>query len=236
MKHYKSLFMVCLFVAGVYLLADKPWKEKPASDWTIEDVRTILNDSPWVKVDSVGVFGDQRGQRDFSRMGGRASGGGRGGGGGGSGVSDSEDNQATRKLYWLQVTWVSDPIRKAYARAGQLAGQGWNETGQNPEILQFYIQGDGLNQLIYPGDQSIKELSYLKTRKHKQVSPLQVVFREPFDREPLAVLAFPASIDGVPTVTAEDKEVEAQIQLGDGRLKVKFKLRDMIVDGVLMIQ
>jgi len=40
------LFSTC---AVLLLAADPPWKAKPVADWTVEDARQILTDSPWAK-------------------------------------------------------------------------------------------------------------------------------------------------------------------------------------------
>jgi len=231
----RTLCVLALFMLnGLFLYAGKPWKDKSFTEWTAKEVQQVLFDSPWIKKDSVGIWAGRRTSQVPSSMGGRRSGGGRGGGSGGS-SSGAGDEQVIRQLYWLQLTWVSEPIRQAYARASELAGQSPSPLQRNPEILQFFVQGEGLSRLVYAGDESVLKLSYLKPRKRDPVSPIQVVFREPFEPEPLILVAFPAEIDGKPTVTLEDKDVEVVIQLGQGKLKAKFKLKDMVIDGKLVL-
>jgi hypothetical protein len=49
------------------------------------------------------------------------------------------------------------------------------------------------------------------------------------------MILFPVQIDGKPTIDPREKEVEVQIQLGEGRLKAKFKLSEMMVNNQLLI-
>src|SRR5271168_3176647 len=50
--------MVCVVgVSGILLLAAVPsWMNKPIADWTEEDARQILSDSPWAKTITAGII------------------------------------------------------------------------------------------------------------------------------------------------------------------------------------
>lgn len=98
----KHLWPVCLIPASILLFAagDQPWKDKKVAEWTEEDSKQVLTDSPWAKT-AYPVINANSGRRGMNngrggnggngRQGGRGTGinlgglgipiGGRGGGG-----------------------------------------------------------------------------------------------------------------------------------------------------------
>src|ERR1051326_4608691 len=111
-------------------LAGDPWKQKKAEEWKEEEVRRILNDSPWSRPYEIPVLP--------SPMMGQASGGGNdmtnnaaigatgGGGGGGRGRSRGNninpDTQPGRQIVYLAQWYSSRTLRAAQIRAAELAG------------------------------------------------------------------------------------------------------------------
>ena len=62
-----------------------------------------------------------------------------------------------------------------------------------------------------------------------------VVFSKDYPRIPEVSLVFPAHSEGAPSITAEDEEATLVMPLGAHAITARFKLRDMIVRGQLML-
>src|SRR5580704_10668158 len=45
----RTLILCALPLAAVLIAADSSWKDKPVSQWTADDGKQVLTDSPWVK-------------------------------------------------------------------------------------------------------------------------------------------------------------------------------------------
>ena len=141
----------------------------------------------------------------------------------------------------IQLTWVSYPVLQALARLKQIMqGLSEEETMQSiappsAETIQITLRGRILAQLIQPDDEEIEEKTYLKKGKNQKVPVASVTFPESFYRSPLIILQFPKQMGRTPLLTLKDKKVELVVQVGKRKIKHKFKLKDMVVNGVLMI-
>jgi hypothetical protein len=62
-----------------------------------------------------------------------------------------------------------------------------------------------------------------------------VVFSKDYPRIPEVTLVFPAQTDGAPSITAADEEATLLLPLPGHAITARFKLRDMIVRGQLML-
>ena len=149
MKKTAGLAILLAFVAMLTVLAKDFWAEKPFTDWNEKEVRRILSDSPWGKIEHVPLPESERNPGETggrvgsispsvaTPAGGRTEGGGTGGGGeargggsqsgpgvpatapGGYGGETGSANQSTP----FQVTWFSSiKVRQAMGRLGQLQG------------------------------------------------------------------------------------------------------------------
>ncbi len=219
-------------VLAVPVLAKKPWLEKPASQWSEAEANKVLTDSPWVKKETVGVFLDSKARQknygDLVRAGSR-------GAGTAYGASTSEDQQVQQKLFWIQFTWVAQPVRAAYQRLAQLEGRPAPPQQADPGVIQFFARGEGLPFLTNRDDPHIRK-THLKTKTGATVPVQAVLYDENFERNPMLVLLFPSRVDGEPTLSADDKQVQLVLQLGeDKQLKATFKLKDMVIDGELAL-
>ena len=137
--------------------------------------------------------------------------------------------------------WVAAPVREAHIRLDQFKGHMRDEkywrpaVRGNPEIIQLTVAGAALAQLLRADDPRLRSATYLKTKRGTQVSVQDVVFSKDYPRIPEVTLVFPAHTDGAPSITAVDEEATLVLPLGAHAITARFKLRDMIVRGQLML-
>ncbi len=248
----KRFSVICLVLAGLLtslLLAKKKfWEEKPFTEWTEKNIAKLLTDSPWGKQETVTVLGYGQTDRTYSQRGGSV-GGGRGGapsggsdsgapsGGGGGG---QRSRQMPAGYQRVDITWMSYPVVQAMARQRQIS-EGLSEeevmglVPQSDDTIEILLRGRVLGRLIQPNDEEIEEKTYLKKRNGEQISVSAVSFSENFRFNPWILLIFPKRVGTKPTLTLADKEVRLVVQIGNRKFKPKFKLKKMVVHGVLMI-
>ena len=208
------------------------WEETPFTEWTPREATKVLSSSPWVQqvsvlvpaTDTAPVNADPTGTN--SRVGAGAP--------SGSGLPQ---HQRVR----LTVIWVAAPIREAHIRLDQFKGHMLDEkywrpaVRGNPEIIQLTVAGPALAQLLRADDPRLRSATILKTKGGKQVSAQDVIFSKDYPRISEVTLVFPAHTDGVRSITAEDEEATLVLPLGAHAITARFKLRDMIVRGQLML-
>ena len=249
----KKLFITCFILGGLltpFLLAKKKfWEEKPFTEWTEEEVTKLFQKSPWAKLET---FVDIRYSGQSRGAGGPGgSGGGLGTGGGQSGVElggtgqqggRSPTGRSGMPPVEVQFLWVSYPMLQGLARLSQIDEklsdeQVMRRVQPNQDTIEFYIRGRGLGMLVRPGEHAIEieEKSYLKKKNGEKIPISKITFGNNFLTNPLIILQFPKEVGGKPIITLDDKDVRLEVQLGKRRFKPKFKLKDMVVRGVLMI-
>ena len=141
----------------------------------------------------------------------------------------------------LTVMWVAAPIREGHIRLDQFKGHMRDEkywrpaVRGNPEIIQLTVAGAALAQSLRADDPRLGSATYLKTKRGKQVFARDVVFSKDYPRIPEVTLVFPAHTDGAPSITAADEEATLVMPLGSHVITARFRLRDMIVRGQLML-
>ena len=84
-------------------------------------------------------------------------------------------------------------------------------------------------------DPRLRSATYLKTKRGKQVPAQDVVFSKDYPRIPEVTLVFPAHTDGAPSITVADEDATLLMPLGAHTITVRFKLKDMMVRGQLML-
>ena len=172
--------------------------------------------------------------------GGGGGGGVPGGGGGGGGARGQQSSPLPAGYQRVEITWMSYPIVQAMARQRQIS-EGLSEeevmglVPQNEDTIQILLRGRVLGTLIHPSDEDIEEKTYLKKKNGEQISVSTVTFSENFRFNPWILLVFPKRVGTKPTLTLADKEVRLVVQVGNRKFKPKFKLKKMVVHGVLMI-
>jgi len=233
------------------------WVSKPPSEWTDKDLQKLITDSPWACLVSVtdprssggsmpsGGRGGRRGggggggtgidASDSSGMGGGDMGGGRGGGMGGS-------MQGAPPSIPVHVRWLSaKPIKIATIRARMGA-----EANTSPQAKEFVErrESDYVIAVIIPHMAPRREDSEHKgpdpslVERLKQSTTLTCKGRDvlrPGEVIPPSQsnIAYVFRFSKTPPITLEDKEVEFETRLGPWHIKHKFKLKEMVFDGML---
>jgi hypothetical protein len=237
--------------------AEQPWKGKPLAEWTEDDARQVLSNSPWAKLVTPkverseggrGGYGGRRGGIGMGgpRMGGGGIGGGRGGMGGGGGLGggagtgypggrssdpdmggDREPGDHTAPSA-VTVRWESAlPVREAQLKLHQ------ESVGADEPYYAITIVG--LPSRIANRDpqelrNGLLADTYLKAKGKKKIALADVKLLTRDDNAVLLLL-FPKSQE----ITTGEKEVEFSTRVSRMEIKQKFPLEDMTFDGKLQL-
>ncbi len=237
------LRMSWLLSAGVVVLiaADPTWKSKPMSDWTEQDARQVITDSPWARTVE-GVIGALQ-TEDERREGGNM---GLPKGIGYDGFSDDRPRpqrptspldvvkpespiSKTRPLIRLQLRWESAlPIQVGELKSHVVAPPTSADSGEG-YIMAVY----GIPNANVKGDprtlgEPLRSQAVLKREGKKDVKPSSV---EVFQREDglVIVYVFPLSAE----ITRKDQIVEFQARIGRVGVAQHFIVGDMEFQGKL---
>jgi hypothetical protein len=230
-----------LFTAAAFVLAaaDPSWKTKPVPEWTADDARQILSDSPWAKTVRASIIGLQT--EDQRREGGNM---GQEHGVGFDGISDDRPRaQIPRSLVeivkpersapsrsqflTLQIRWERAlPIRIAEIKAGVVEPPTLGDDGYTVAVY-------GVPASRAKGDpaslgEPLKKLAALKREGKQDVRPTTV---EVFEREDglVVVYQFPLSAE----ISKTDHRVEFDAQIGRVGVVQSFNLDEMRFQGNL---
>lgn len=228
--------------AGVLWASDEPWKDRDAAQWTEEDARQVITDSPWAKTVLPELV---RSANDGSRRGG---GGGRGGGigiggigiglpgiggvgrrGGGGypqpqgGGRPGDDSTAPN----LTVRWESAlPVQQAELKA-HIAG--------TPEIDEshYAIAIYGLPGRMANGDSksmadTLKKQAVIKREGKKDLKPTSVEVLRGEDG-PVILYLFPRSAE----IVKDDRRIEFDAQIDKLKFEQAFYTDEMLYHGKL---
>jgi len=233
---YRSLLLILPVTATLLMAIDASWKGKPIPNWTEQDARQILADSPWAKttVASLSRMQTEFERRDGGNMGQEE-------GVGYTGVDGRTKSQqaagffgsringtpnATRPIK-LQVVWESAlPVRAAELKAGVI----------EPPALE----GDGYRIAVYgvPGSYfkedpgklgaPLKKQASLRREGKDDVKPSSV---EVFQRDDglVVVYLFPLSAE----LTRKDGLIEFAARIGRIGLTQYFDAGEMLFQGRL---
>ena len=247
-RQFSGLIFIVLTFCYISVHAGEKdfWNTKPYTEWNEKEVETLLKRSPWSK--SVVIGTSTMGGREAASVGARGGGGfPRGGaigtedqeaGGGGGGRRGGGEAAPPMRPVEVLVTWYAQPVRQAMARSIALRNaesrkEEIDRLLNYPEMPYFNIlvigwrgetRGDGGE-----GVRKLKEETFLE-RKNKQKINLADIILPKGRGQPL-VLLFPKEVDGKPSVTLEDKEVTLRTRVGQSKIRVKFKLADMLIRG-----
>ena len=232
---------LCWIVAAAPLFAADPvWQSKPAAQWTEDDARQILTESPWVKETRATIT--RRLTEDQLREGGQM---GQPTGVGNEGVDPkgsgpkvspnifSGAGGADRSLrslpqgITLRLRWESAlPVQLAELKSHEgdpptLAGDGYR-------IAVYGIPGPDFKEDPKRLGEPLKNLAALKRQGKKDVKPISVeVFRG--EDGLVAVYLFPLSAE----ITKKDGQVQFEAQIGRIVVVQNFVLGQMEFMGKL---
>lgn len=219
-------------LAGVTLGEDF-WVKKDYKEWTAEEVKKLLTNSPWSKDVMVTAPGEG-GRRGPAANGIDVENPGAGRRRGGA-AGDAEANNASANLeISLNVSWRSAlPLRKAIIRSrmgdsSEVPANAQQLLATEPQDYIVVVSGipARLAQLIQNPD--LLNRSSLKIGRRDPVPPEKVDFQTRVQSVD-AYFAFPRT----KPIMLEDKEVEVDLKLGTMEAKRKFSLKDLVYNGKL---
>lgn len=196
--------------------ADPSWKGKAVSDWTEQDARQILTDSPWAKSVTAGLTRIQT--EDERREGGDM--------GQPHGVGVDGMKRAPGFVR-LAVRWETAlPIRIAELKAREIEPP--TVEGDGYKIAVYGIPSAFLNGDPLALGNPLKKLAAIKREGKKDVRPSSV---EVFQRSDgvVVVYLFPLSTE----ISRKDTSVDFEAVIGRIVLKQSFDLAEMHFQGRL---
>ena len=236
MQRIVFLCLAGLLVAGAALGEDF-WDKKEYMQWTDEEVKKVMTNSPWAKDVTVTAPASAlgRGQRPAAPAetdtdtggGGRGGRGGRGGGGGGGGGRGEA-------LLTLNMSWRSAlPLRKALVRSrlgvgAAIPAEAQQLIDKGTEEYVLIVSGVPTGMARAANNQIVLSKSTLRFGKKPPVAPKGVDF-QPRTQSVDIVFVFAKTQPGV----VDDKEVEVILKLDTVEVKRKFNLKDMVYNGML---
>jgi hypothetical protein len=240
MRRTALLGLAGLLFAGITLGEDF-WIKRDYLQWTGEEVKKMLTNSPWAKDVTVPMSMGRGGrgaapstdgsdeETSAEPRGGR--GGGRGGGGqrGGGGTGAPNVPQVALAISWRSAL----PLREAIVKS---------RIGTSSEV-----PADLQQALSKEPEDYVVVVSALPTRMAQQVqdpvrlnrSSLKIGKRAPMVPKDIQFLSRPQSFDVFfvfpkdEPITLADKELELNLMLGPIEAKRRFTLKDMVYNGKL---
>lgn len=228
-KSAAVLFLMCfgLFAAEVW--------QKPLAQWSEKDAAKIMSSSPWAKTTSLTM--------DFGGGGGMpppGGGGGFGGGGGrGGGAPQGQSEGFGGGGFSVMVTARMEsalPIREALVRTKFGADAEKSEDAKKvlsdePKSYEVVLSGGLGGFVMGPPDQvkeHLTESTTLSSARGTSIKPETIQIGPP-GKTMDVLFVFPRTMP----FTVDDQEVEFATKLGKSNVKIKFKLKDMVVNGKL---
>lgn len=234
----------CILGAGLSA-ADPSWKTKPAPQWTEEDARQLLNNSPWAKTITAGLARRQSEDelRDGGQMGQPKGIGYEGVDAKGTGPklptkatdifvpapNGGRSIRSTIQSLPLRLRWESAlPVRLAELKSHELDPPTLEAEGYR--IAVYGIPGGNFKGDPKKLGDPLKEGAVLRREGKKDVKPSSVeVF--PYPDGWAAVFVFPLSAE----ISPKDKQVEFEAHIGRIVVTQPFDLAEMVFQGKLEI-
>lgn len=235
--HRVAWMCIGAFLLAGVALGEDFWIKKDYKEWTPEEVKKLLTNSPWSKdvvVTAPRAGGAGRGPAangidaenpNVSR--------GRGGRSGPAG--DAEINSAPANLeVSLNVSWRSAlPLRKAIIKSrmgdsSEVPGDAQQLLGTDPAEYVVVVSGIPASLARTVQNPDLLKRSSLKIGKREPVPPKSFDFQTRTQSLDVYFL-FPRTNP----ITLEDKEVEVDLKLGTMEAKRKFNLKDLVYNGKL---
>jgi hypothetical protein len=223
------LFCAALLTATAY---DPSWRDAPVQQWSEEDAKQLLADSPWVKkvhLDKV---------RNLSLFERRDGGDWEAGIPSGIGIAelgllaDWRDIEAVEHAYALAnlgsvtVRWESAlPVRAAESKVGEAGAPGW--TGDYYAIGVYDLRPPFRWNLA----NQLKGVSFLRRDKKRDLKPARVVVLPKAGGLATFVYLFPRSVE----ITKQDRSLVFVAQIGRLFISVNFLPQDMRLQGELQL-
>ncbi|MGB0036757.1 MAG: hypothetical protein WBP79_14900 [Candidatus Acidiferrales bacterium] len=240
---------VAVFVLATLVWAGgDPWKTKPFSQWTEKDLQAIFQTSPWAKA-NVQAAGAWR------PMGSETMSGPTPGAIAGSSTDNSKQSQgslgeqmggvekqkkaeeSSATQVYTMLWWSSRTVRAASVRRAVLKGNVTEEdaekvVSQIKDEYEILVQAQNMYIFQHRGEKAFEKVCSIEMKKTKlKLSPTHVKFQRSGDGETVVgvVFYFPKKqANGEPTISADEKEIDFFLQVGDARLNTYFEPKKMV--------
>src|ERR1051326_2509842 len=233
MRRVAFVGLATFLFAGI-VLGEDFWVKKDYTQWSEEEVKKIMTNSPWAKdvivsAPAGALGGARRGPAsatgvDVESTGGGGGRGGRGGRGGGAG--GGEDSAPSEVQITLNVSWRSAlPLRKAVvkSRAGasaEVPADMKEMLAKEQEDYVVVVSGIPARMVRLIQDPVQLNKSTLKIGKKAPVAPKGVDFQTRTQTVDV-FFVFPKK----DPATLDDKDLELDLKLGGMSAKRKFNLK-----------
>jgi hypothetical protein len=235
MKPVSRVFRSSLALIAISSLGlSAQWNQKPYTEWSEKEATKVLNDSPW---------GQTQALTDTSQMTGQAR------------ASSSQSRVAEVFNVNLRIRFLSaKPIRQAISHLMEMKNRESMSAQMAAQLKAFaaadfpdYIvvtvtsESDKASGLLQQTQAAFYKFttSELKNNTYLQAGGQRVFIKEyqPPGKDGLgARYIFPRLVDGKPFVTPDTSDVLFSSQPeGATALKMRYKVKDMMVDGKLEI-
>jgi len=218
------LFLVCfgLFAAEVW--------QKPFAQWSEKDATKVMNSSPWAKSTSISMDFPGSNQAPLP-TGGGGDAGGRGGGPQGEGFGGGGFSVEVTARIESALPVRQALVRMRYGAEADKSEEAKKVLSEEPKSYEVVLSG-GLGAFVMgPPDavkQRLTESTTLSSPKGAALKPTQIQIGKP-GRTMDVLFVFPRTTP----FTVDDQDVEFATKLGKSNVKLKFRLKDMVVNGKL---
>lgn len=236
MKKTLALLSTGALSLAMCLSAAEFWQSKPWTEWSTKDAQKLMSDSPWAKTTSVTISGPAG--AGVGGDGGAARGGGGGGRGGRPGGDPTFAGGGGRDINIVARWQSAAPMKQAFAKVKY--GDKAATSAEAKQLIEreetaYIIVLDGPLRGLMRGKpedmkQSILDESALEA-KGKGVEKAADLRIEPSPGDVTLVFAFPRTAG----YSLADKEIEFSTKIGTTKMKFRFRLKDMVVDGKLAL-
>jgi hypothetical protein len=235
----RSLVVAAVLLFAVNLWAGDPWKDKPYKDWNENDVRKILNQSPWSK--RIQVEGREKNPTGLESSEDSAEGGEAGsesGGGEEGGEAGGEREKESKRGITFVVRWGSSrTLREAWVRGQVLQKKILEADAEKslppaPGDYELLLIGSDMTSFEKADQATLKAKSYLLAKKSKQkINPNQVELARTPDGKRIKGIIFHFSKKtptGEPILTPDEMELKFFAPGGAIEIKASFDLQKMV--------
>jgi hypothetical protein len=230
----RSCVVAVAILLAIDMWAGEPWRQKSYKVWNQNDVRTILNESPWAKRIEVQGGQTKHAGMESSEDGGTSEG--AAGADSGEGGGRGEDNERGRITF--AIRWVSSrTIRQAWVR-GEVLQKRVPETDTDKFLpppsddAQLLIVGRDMSLFEKLDETTLRAKSFLLRTKSKQIiSPDAVeIVRLPDGKRIKGILFhFPKKLVVSPSAPPiDDNDLKFVSRAGTTEIKANFDLQKMV--------
>jgi hypothetical protein len=220
-------FPAGVFVAGVVLLAAgaPTWKTKPVAQWTEDDAREVLRNSPWVKRAVVAILPELTAEQ---RRKGGATGGGHGVGI--EGLTGAAEPRSKGPVGPVTIRWESAfPVRAAELKAREVGAPDWEGDAY---VLAVYDVPDLKVVSNNRGQEAeLKQIAFLKRSGKKDLKPSSVELMQEPNGLSIVVYVFQPAEE----ITLGDERIEFTAQINRLSIAQYFFPSQMELGGKLQL-